>query len=47
MVVPPLTLPPTDVGSIDTVVGDEVADEQEPLWTIARNCVVWVNAPEV
>jgi hypothetical protein len=40
IVVPPLTLPPTDAGFTVTVVADEVAEAQEPLCTTARNCVV-------
>jgi hypothetical protein len=47
MDVPPLTLPPTDAGFTVTVVADEVAEAHEPLCTTARNCVVWVRAPEV
>ena len=34
---PPLTEPPTEVGSIITVVADEFAFEQLPLWTTALN----------
>jgi hypothetical protein len=47
IVAPPLTLPPTEVGSTETVVVDELAVAQEPLCTTARNCVVCVRAPEV
>jgi hypothetical protein len=47
MVVPPVTLPPTDIGSTDTVVEEEFAGAQTPLWTTARNCVFWVKGPEV
>ena len=47
IVVPPETLPPTDAGLTVTVVSDDVADEQEPLCTIAWNLVVCVNAPDV
>jgi hypothetical protein len=45
--VPPLTLPPTDTGSTDTMTGVELATEQLPLWMTALNSVVWVSAPEV
>ena len=47
IVVPPVTAPPTEVGSTVTVVGVEVAVEHAPLWTTALNCVVWVKAPDV
>ena len=43
----PVTVPPTEVGSIDTVVAAEVAVEQAPLCTTALNCVATVKAPEV
>ena len=36
MVLPPLTLPPTVVGSTVTVVDDEATAEQVPLFTTAR-----------
>ncbi len=44
---PPLTLPPILVGFTVTVVVVEFASGQVPLCTTARNCVVWVNAPDV
>ena len=47
MVVPPATLPPTEVGLTVTVVADELAALQTPLVTTALNWVVCVNAPEV
>ena len=43
----PVTVPPTEVGSTDTVVAVDVAVEQVPLWTTALNWVAWVSAPEV
>ena len=47
IVVPPLTLPPTDAGLTVTVVAEEVSGVHEPFCTRALNFVVWVNAPEV
>jgi hypothetical protein len=47
MAVPPVTTPPTEVGSTPTVTGVELTTEQLPLWTTALNCVAWVNGPEV
>ena len=47
LVAAPVTVPPTEVGSIDTVVAAEVAVEQAPLCTTALNCVATVKAPEV
>ncbi len=47
MVVPPLTLPPALVGLTVTLVVEEFASGQAPLCTTARNCVVWVSAPDV
>jgi hypothetical protein len=38
-------LPPTDAESTVTVAALELADEQTPLVTTARNCVVWVRVP--
>jgi hypothetical protein len=43
----PVTVPPTEVGSTDTVVGAEIAVEQAPLCTSALNWVATVKAPEV
>ena len=37
IVVPPVTLPPTEVGSTVTVVEDELAEAHEPLCTTALN----------
>ena len=47
MAVPPVTTPPTEVGSTVTVMAAELLTEQLPLWTTALNCVAWVSAPEV
>jgi len=47
MVVPPVTDPPTEVGSTVTVVATELARLQTPLVTTALNWVVCVSAPEV
>ena len=47
IVVPPVTLPPTEVGSTVTVVAVEFTGEHTPLCTTALNCVVCVNAPDV
>jgi len=47
MVVPPVTVPPTEVGSTVTVVAAEFAKLQTPLVTTALNWVVCVKAPEV
>ena len=44
--VPPVTLPPTEVGSTVTVTEMELATEQLPLCTTALNSVVCVSAPE-
>jgi hypothetical protein len=43
----PVTTPPTETGSIETVVAADIAVEQLPLCTTALNCVGWVKAPEV
>ena len=45
--VPPPTEPPTVVGLTVTVVEDELATAQLPLWTTALNWVVCDNAPEL
>ena len=47
MVDPPVTEPPTEVGSTVTVVSAEIAKLQTPLVTTALNWVVCVKAPEV
>ena len=47
MVVPPETVPPTEVGSTITAVKAEIAGLQIPLVTTALNCVVCVSEPEV
>ena len=45
--VPPVTAPPTVVGSTVTIAAAELTTEQAPLWTTALNWVAWVSAPEV
>ena len=40
IVVPPVTVPPTDIGSTVTVVSKEFVAAQTPLWTTALNWVV-------
>lgn len=47
IVVPPDTVPPTETGSTVTVVIEELAGAQFPLWTTALNWVACVNEPEV
>ena len=45
-VVPPVTVPPTEIGSTITVVSDEFSAAQTPLWTVALNLVVWASGLE-
>ena len=40
IVVPPVTVPPTEIGSTVTVVSNEFSVVQLPLWTTALNLVV-------
>lgn len=42
-----LGVPPTLSGSTVIVTGVELALEHTPLWTTARNCVVWFRFPVV
>ena len=46
IVVPPVTVPPTDIGSTITVVSGEFSAAQTPRWTVARNLVVWASGFE-
>ena len=39
IVVPPVTVPPTEIGSMVTVVSAEFAGPQTPLWIVALNFV--------
>ena len=45
-VVPPVTVPPTEIGSTVTVVSAEFSAPQTPLWTVALNLVVWASGLE-
>ena len=45
-VVPPVTVPPTEIGSTVTVVSVEFSAAQTPLWTVALNLVVWASGLE-
>ena len=47
MVVPPVRVPPTEIGSTVTVVSEEFAAEQTPFWTTALNLFVCVRISEV
>ena len=44
--VPPVTVPPTEIGSTVTVVSVEFSAPQTPLWTVALNLVVWTSGLE-
>ncbi len=46
IVVPPVTVPPTEIGSTVTVVSVEFSAAQTPLWTVALNLVVSVSGLE-
>ena len=46
IVVPPVTVPPTEIGSTITVVSKEFVVAQTPLWTVALNLVVWTSGLE-
>ena len=46
MVVPPVMVPPTEIGLTVTVVSKEFSAAQTPLWTVALNLVVWVSGLE-
>ena len=46
IVVPPVTVPPTEIGSTVTVVSAEFSAPQTPLWTVALNLVVWASGLE-
>ena len=45
-VVPPVTVPPTEIGSTITVVSVEFSAAQTPLWTVALNLVVLASGLE-
>ena len=46
IIVPPVTVPPTEIWPMVTVVSKEFAGPQTPLWTTALNFVVWVSGFE-